>query len=204
VPANRLATGLADVLKLAGSVHVARPADFIERLKVRETGGNPGKRRQVVALLEFNTRHRKMAAASTRLCALSGRAPGNICRSIFPTFRAFASLGRVESPVPACVFDVDRVRLPVSRNAFHAAFPSKRRVFSRQNCVLRSSEPWRVRQPRFVVTFKSSIALIQNSPDLFSGWRLMQYVKHVRYAAHYTARSAAFPPVQNDNGTHRT
>jgi hypothetical protein len=62
-----------------------------------------------------------------------------------------------------------------------------------------------VRQPRFVVTHKSSIALVRSLLGAQRpGWLLMQYVKHVRYAAHSTARSAAFPPVQNDNGTHRT
>jgi hypothetical protein len=62
----------------------------------------------------------------------------------------------------------------------------------------------RARPPRFVVTLKSSIAPIQSLPGLQSGWLLMQYMKHVQYAAHHAARSAAFPPVQNDNGTHRT
>jgi len=66
----------------------------------------------------------------------------------------------------------------------------------------------RVRPPRFVVKLKSSIAPIQGVACVFVKRLLMQYVKHVQhvqYAAHQKRRaSAAFPPVQNDNGTHRT
>ncbi|WP_156392971.1 hypothetical protein [Burkholderia sp. Leaf177] len=100
----------------------------------------------------------------------------------------------VALPVPACVLGFDRVRLPVSRNAFQAAFPSRRRVFGRWNRILRVSEPC-ARGNRVSSSRLSRRSHFSGPARLyFQGRHLLQYVNHVRYAAHYTARSAAFPP----------